>query len=290
MGSINTSRGRISRIIKNIIKLIVIIGIIGLLLYGYARYIEPELLVIKEENIYIENLNLSKPLRLVQCSDLHLGEDYDMEHLKRVVDKMNALDADIIVFTGDLVDDNRTFKEIEDTKALLSLLEAEYGKYAIMGNHDYGWKGPSMYHKIIKDTGFKLLINENVSIKIDQENSINIIGIDDIIFGEPNIQKAMKGVSEKACNILLCHEPDVADEFQGYPIDLQLSGHSHGGQVSFPLIGAPFTNAYGSKYIRGMYQMPHNARMQLYVNVGIGTSQVRYRFGCIPELTVFNLS
>ena len=100
----------------------------------------------------------------------------------------------------------------------------------------------------------------------------------------------MKKVGENDYNILLCHEPDVAEKFQDYPIDLQLSGHSHGGQVSIPFIGAPFTTKYGHKYIRGMYQMPDNPRMQLYVNIGIGTSQKRYRFGCMPELTVFTLN
>ena len=100
----------------------------------------------------------------------------------------------------------------------------------------------------------------------------------------------MAGIKSKDFNIVLCHEPDLADEVAKYPVDLQLSGHSHGGQVRVPFKGAILTPPKGHKYIKGMYEMTDNPRMKLYVNVGIGTSQQRFRFACVPELTVITLN
>ena len=276
--------------IKSVVKVMTICMLLGVCALLYARYIEPELLVVKEIALDAKSLKLSKPLKIVQCSDLHLGPDYDMTHLERVVEKINALAPDLIVFTGDLIDDNSSFQETDETIVILSKLKARLGKYAVIGNHDYGGNGIKRYRKIMQDSGFKLLINERAQIVLENNQILNLIGLDDAIFGDVNVPQTMQHITKQSYNIVLCHEPDLADEVAVYPVDLQLSGHSHGGQVRVPFKGAILTPPKGKKYTKGLYDIEGNARMKLYVNVGIGTSQMRIRFGCLPELTVINLN
>lgn len=276
--------------IKGVIKLMIFGVLIGVGALVYARYVEPELLMIKEIDISAKNIALKTPIRIVQCSDLHLGPDYNMPHLERLVKKVNDIKPDLIVFTGDLIDDNKTFNEKEETIRILNQLEAKLGKYAVIGNHDYGGNGIKRYKQIMKAAHFNLLINAHDVIQVEENKKINIIGIDNVTFGQVDLEKAMANISKSDYNIVLCHEPDIADEIAKYPIDLQLSGHSHGGQVRIPLKGAILTPPKGKKYVKGLYDISENPRMKIYVNVGIGTSQMRFRFGCIPELTVINLN
>lgn len=276
--------------IEGVVKFMIFCILAGICVLVYARYIEPELLVTNEINIAAKALNLGVPLKIVQCSDIHLGPDYNMAHLERLVKKINEAKPDILVFTGDLVDNNKTFKDKEETIRMLTKVQARYGKYAVAGNHDYGSNGIKHYKEIMKAANFQLLMNECKSITLENGKVINIIGIDDAIFGKVDLEAAMSKASGATYNIVLCHEPDLADEIARYPIDLQLSGHSHGGQVRLPLKGAILTPPKGSKYVKGLYAISENPRMKLYVNTGIGTSQMCFRLGNIPELTVINLN
>lgn len=276
--------------VKSVVELMTFCIMVGACIFMYARYIEPELLVVKEVALKAQSLQLNEPLKIVQCSDLHLGPDYDMAHLERLVEKINTLEPDFIIFTGDLIDDNTSFTDTDETIAILNKLSANLGKYAVIGNHDYGGNGIKRYKKIMQNTGFDLLINESKQVILKNNKVLNIIGLDDVRFGKVNIPQAMNNINQEDYNIVLCHEPDIADEVATYPIDLQLSGHSHGGQVRVPFKGAILTPPKGKKYIKGMYNIAGNSRMKLYVNVGIGTSQQRFRFACLPELTVINLN
>lgn len=290
MGAIKVIIKQIGLIVTSVVKLMTFCIVLGMCIYVYARYIEPELLTIKEVTLTAPSLQLGKPLKIVQCSDLHVGPNYDMGHLERLVGSVNALQPDIIVFTGDLIDDNTSFKDNDKTIEILGKLKASLGKYAVAGNHDYGGNGFKRYRKIMEETGFNLLINEKKQIALENGKVINIIGLDDAVFGKVNLPQAMNKVSPSEYNIVLCHEPDVADEVAAYSVDLQLSGHSHGGQVRVPFKGAILTPPKGHKYVKGMYTIENNPRMHLYVNVGIGTSQQRFRFACLPELTVITLN
>lgn len=280
--------GVLGKFIRGVMSIFITLIVIGVCLFTYARYIEPELLVVKTRNIKTDAVKLGdKAIKIVQLSDLHLGEDYTTDNLRKVVNKVNELEPDIIVYTGDLIDDNKTFKDTNETVEVLATLQAPLGKYAVYGNHDYGANGHKKYKFIMNESGFKLLINESSNIKLESGEVIQIIGIDDLIFGKANVEKAFEEIGENQLNIVLVHEPDIADLVAQYPIDLQLSGHSHGGQVRFPFIGAPYTPRYSEKYIKGMYSFETNKRMKLYVNVGIGTSQARFRFLNMPEITLF---
>lgn len=283
------------KLVKLVIKLIrwvlsfcITLGLIVIGVYIYARYIEPELLTVKHQVLTTSHLEASKkPLKVVQFSDVHLGLGFTTDHLNKVVERINELEPDLIIFTGDLIDDNKEFTQTEAAAAVLKKLKATYGKYAVYGNHDHGGNGTKRYAKILAAADFNLLVNASDVITLKSGQRIRLIGIDDKLLGKVDIEQAMAGIKVSDYNIFISHAPDVADEVLSYPIDLQLSGHSHGGQVRLPVIGAPFTPPYGTKYVKGKYTFAQNQRMILYVNSGIGTSQMRYRLGNVPEITCF---
>lgn len=113
-----------------------------------------------------------------------------------------------------------------------------------------------------------------------------LAGVDDVYEGAPDLKKTLSNIPDEDCVILLCHEPDYADTVREYSVDLQLSGHSHGGQIRLPLIGPPYLPELGRKYPIGMYNFGH---LTLYTNVGIGTIRIPARWNCPPEITLFTL-
>lgn len=277
--------------IKWVVQTLIFLGLLGACLFIYARYIEPELLIVHHEVIGSDSLGKeAEPLKIVQFSDTHVSEDYTPHNLRKAVEKINKNSPDIIVFTGDLIDNNKDYEDTEVLIKELKGLKAKICKIAVYGNHDHGGNGTRRYKTIMESAGFILLNNASYIIDRGDGYTINIMGIDDLLLGKPDIKKAVEGINDTHYNIFISHAPDIADKLKTYPIDLQLSGHSHGGQVAIPFIGAPFTPPYAQKYIKGMYEIEGSKRMKLYVNPGLGTSQLRYRFLNIPEITVFELN
>ena len=276
-----------AKLMKGIFNLILTIILIGVCIYIDARYIEPKLIWAKEETIITEKISVNTQLKVVLFNDVHLGPYYTLGDFKKVINKINEQQPDVIIFAGDLVEDNKTFLEEEGATALLGELKAKYGKYAVYGNHDHGGNGTKRYARMMKNSGFTLLKDENQAIVLESGEQVTIIGVDDIVLGKPQFAKAFEKVNEQNFNLFISHAPDVVEYVKDYPIDLQVSGHSHGGQVRLPFIGAPFTVPFGEKYVKGFYQPEEKEGMQLYVNSGIGTSKLPYRFLNLPEITVF---
>lgn len=257
--------------------------------YYYSREIEPKLLDVNHHKI----INPSIPagfnqFKIVQFSDTHLGFQYTAKQLKKLVKKINAFNPDIIFFTGDLMDAPNQYHEENIIIPLLKELHAPFGKFAIYGNHDHGGYGTDIYKSIIEESGFKLLLNSHQQIKLIDGSSIYIIGIDDAMLGKPDIETAIEGVPDESYKILLSHAPDCADEAKNYNIQFQLSGHSHGGQVKFPFAGALIKPPFAENYNEGFYTIG-STPLTLYVNRGLGTTRLPFRFLCKPELTVFTL-
>lgn len=263
------------------------LGIVGSIsLSGaYSRWIEPYF--IETTNIDISLPNLPKSFhgfRICHFSDLHLGFFLKVDDLPSLIKLIQSNNPDCICFTGDLFD--KDLSDISKTAKYLSQLDVPFGKYAVLGNHD-NWGNRKSVQRVWRKANFTILDNKYDHLNI-QTDSIYIAGVDDPWVGKPDIQKAIKGIPEDACTILLAHEPDFADEFSQYPIDLQLSGHSHGGQVRIPLIGSLYTPPHSSKYPNGLYQV-QNTRLQVYTTRGIGMTRLPIRFNCRPELTMITL-
>jgi len=274
--------------VKKNLKIFGIMVILALILYSYARIVEPNLLTVKYENIYSPYVYDKDSLKIVQFSDTHISKYYDAEHLKKAVDKINAEKPDIVVFTGDLIErynkyDNKD--KIYEIWEALNEINAPLGKYAVYGNHDYGGGAERAFREIMEKGGFQILQNEKANIS---SYPVNIIGMDDSIFGTLDKETIISFLDEGTYNIILSHEPDVADLFLEYAADLFLTGHSHGGQVNLPVIS--YTPPLAQKYIRGMYDLNNYRQTKVYVNVGLGTSTLPLRFMAIPELTVITIN
>ncbi|MGM8214303.1 metallophosphoesterase [Bacillaceae bacterium W0354] len=258
--------------------------------YYYAHEIEPKWLNIVRNNIQSHRIPKSfDQFKILQLSDLHYGFHYGEKELDKLIKTIQKLSFDLIVFTGDLTDDPSIVsqQQFETIINQFSSLEASHGKYWIYGNHDHGGYGTTKIYNVMERCGFKLLRNETIHIKKEDE-VITLSGLDDIILGQPNLELLIGKENKDLFNILLCHEPDFADEAKDYPFDIQLSGHSHGGQIQIPFIGYIVTPPLGKKYVEGNHQLGSRP-MNLFVSRGIGTTRLPFRFFCRPEINLYTL-
>ncbi|MDR7076470.1 putative MPP superfamily phosphohydrolase [Neobacillus niacini] len=258
--------------------------------YFYSNRIEPSLLEINKLDIKHSLIPSSfNGVKIVQFSDTHLGFHYNVNQLKNLVKKINQIQPDLIFFTGDLLDEPNKYDEINKIPPILQQLKAPMGKYCIYGNHDHGGYGSEIYRNLMEISNFTVLLNESHLIKQKDGRYISLLGIDDHMLGKPDLAQAMKQVPESSFKLLLSHAPDVADEASTYQIHWQLSGHSHGGQVKIPFIGALVIPPYAQNYPEGYYSIGETNPLSLYVNRGIGTTRLPFRFMAKPELTVYTL-
>lgn len=256
-------------------------------LYNYARYIEPRRLEVKKKAFFHPKLSQALDgLKLVQFSDTHLNDHFQIEHLKKVVNKVNEFEPDLIVFTGDLIDEPNRYPYLEQIPPVLKRLRASLGKFAVYGNHDHGGYGTDLYEEILLQADFHLLKNERKEIELLDGSRIVLAGLDDYILGKPDFGKIFRESDKNDFTILLVHEPDAVLQAKEYHFDLQLSGHSHGGQVKIPFCGAVYTPPYAKRFTEGFYKI---GQTSLYVNRGLGTTRLPFRFLSVPEITLFTL-
>ncbi|WP_462409093.1 metallophosphoesterase [Neobacillus sp. Marseille-QA0830] len=258
--------------------------------FFYANRIEPSLLK-------IQNLQMNHPLipksfdgvKIVQFSDTHLGFQYTLQQFDKLVEKINQLKPDLIFFTGDLMDEPNKFTQLNELIPILKRLTAPLGKYCIFGNHDHGGYGSELYRNIMEASNFTVLLNQSRQIRLSDGSSICLLGIDDAMLGHPDFSQTLKNTPNRQFKLLLSHAPDLADTAAHYRIHWQISGHSHGGQVKLPFTGALVTPPFGQTYPEGLYLIGTGHRLHLYVNRGIGTTRLPFRFMAMPELTVYTM-
>ncbi|WP_186577631.1 metallophosphoesterase [Aquibacillus kalidii] len=257
--------------------------------YYYAREIEPGMLTIKEADITSHRIPISfDNFKIVQFSDTHIGFHYTLDQFEELVNTINKHNPDCVVFTGDLVDRPDQFKWDNRIIKSLSNINAPYGKYWIYGNHDHGGYGTDIIKEVMDKSDFVMLKNANTKIDNGLDRFV-IAGLDDVMLGAPNLDHALEGSNPELFTLLLCHEPDYAEVVQQFPVDVQLSGHSHGGQVQIPFFGYIYTPTLAESYVEGKYSVGLHP-LQLYVSRGIGTTRLPYRFLCKPELNIYRLA
>ena len=222
--------------------------------------------------------------RLIQISDIHFGTFINRKRLELVVEKVNNLDPDLIVFTGDLVSDSPD-RYSQILIECLSELRPEYSVLAVRGNHDH-WTDAEAIANILEDSGFIHLENSVYSLT-KGDDTLHFAGLDCYFERRDRLDQVLARIPESGAAILLVHEPDFAVvSAPSERFDLQLSGHSHGGQVVFPGIGPLFLPKFAKKYPLGLYRI--NGMLQ-YTNRGIGTSHLRLRINCPAEVSLFTL-
>ncbi len=232
--------------------------------------------------------------RIAQLSDLHYDDYFSVVPLRKAIDIVNRLEPDLVVLTGDFVTSPLQHSgraramaaaaAIEPCAQWLSRLRAASGVLAVLGNHDVD---TDAVHIIEVLQSHSTLVLRNRSLTIEREGKrLWVTGVDDVLAGKPDIKLALGGIPPSEPVILLAHEPDFADFAARYPVDLQLSGHSHGGQIRLPLVGAPYLPKLGRRYPWGLRRIDS---LVLYTNVGVGTIRVPMRLNCPPEVTLFTL-
>jgi len=242
---------------------------------------------IETNNIYLHPTTPGKEqIKIVQISDLHIQSvNYQ---LTQMVKKVNLLQPDLIVITGDALDKVKNHGALDE---LLQLMDKSIPKVAILGNWEY-WAGISYQQltAIYKKHQVHLLVNQHMTFKL-QNKTVVVTGIDDYLGGKPNFEKAINGIPLHDYHIVLNHCPIYSNyiakkQRQTGKVDLILSGHTHGGQVN--LFGYVPYKPWGSgQYLKGMYEQDHT---KIYVSKGIGTTFLPIRFGARAEIAVFHLS
>jgi predicted MPP superfamily phosphohydrolase len=199
------------------------------------------------------------------------------------------LKPDLVALLGDFVTESLFGKSAGATKAepcaqVLGQLQSTIGSFAVLGNHDYA-TDPEFVADALQSHG--ILPLRNASQVIEREGSrLWLLGVNDAMAGAADLQQALDRVPQRETKILLAHEPDFADQASQYGIDVQLSGHSHGGQIRMPGLHPFWLPPMAKKYYRGYYRV---GQLQLYTNRGIGTVAVPFRFCAPPEVTLVTL-
>jgi predicted MPP superfamily phosphohydrolase len=255
-----------------------------------ALRLEPEWVDVVDVELTLPHLAASfAGFRIVQISDIHFGGWMNRERLAHVIDMVKDLKPDLVVMTGDHVDGDEWTAELEasmgDYVAEMSRLTAEYPVMGILGNHDY-WTDAAKVREMLAQCNMIELKNDAYYFERDGER-LHIAGVDDIWEGQDRLDEVLAKVPESSAAILLAHEPDYADtSAKTGRFGLQLSGHTHGGQVVVPFHGAVLKPYLGLNYPSGMYKV---GDMWQYTNRGVGMVGHDIRFNCRPEITVFNL-
>lgn len=255
--------------------------------YGY--FVEPHWVAVVRRDLPIDRLPDSLVgCTLVQISDLHVGPVVDDDYMKSALKRVSELDADILCFTGDFVTYRNGGEIDQAARVLESLKPARIATLGIFGNHDYGphWSDPRIAEKLsrrVTDLGMEILRNESKDVR-----GLQVVGLDDYWGPGYDPKRVMPTIDHEAAAIVLCHNPDVADEpvwsdYQGWI----LAGHTHGGQCKPPFFRPPLLPVSNTRYSAGEIDLADGRK--LYINHGLGYLK-RIRINVRPEITVFRLT
>ncbi|MGF1677029.1 MAG: metallophosphoesterase [Rivularia sp. (in: cyanobacteria)] len=271
-----------TKFIKFIIKFIFITSIWILL---YAHLIEPNWIDVNYVQLKLPNLASEfNGYRIVQISDIHVDKQTKKRRLNHIFRLVNQQKPDLIAITGDFVT-RRQAKFIPKLKATLGQLSASHQTVAVLGNHDY-WADAKQISEVLAQTDILNLANKVYTVKRDHA-MLHIAGVDDVWVGKDRLDLVLEQLPQAGAAILLAHEPDFADtSAMTNRFDLQLSGHSHAGQIRVPFLEPPLLPALGQKYYEGLYKV---GEMFQYTNRGVGMTGLHLRFSSRPEITVFIL-
>ena len=251
---------------------------------AYARLVGPYNYYVAARDVFIRDLpEAFENFRITQITDVHHSRMVGLEEVGRVVDLAQSTRPDLIALTGDYTTTYRRY--IEPCAEALGRLSAPEGVWAVLGNHDH-YTDRELTTRALERNHIPVLNNANTRL-IRGTDSLQLAGIDDWSWAGTNWSRAFYGIDGNRPTVLLSHQPNVIDLAETQGVSLILSGHTHGGQIKFPFIGAPARFATKDlKYAHGLFR---RGETQLYVCSGTGVIGLPVRIGVKPEIAVLRL-
>lgn len=271
------------------IKLLMFIIIIACSLYFYAKYIGIKGLIVKEYRINSEILsNNFNGIKIVHFGDILYNSTFDLDDFKNLVNKINKLNPDIVVFTGDLILNNKINSNDKDKIIeYLTNINARIGKYTIKGENDYSY---SEYEYIMNKSDFILLSNSYEEIYYKTSDPIYIVGLPSSSKEQVNLEESFKFYNEEDRKYIIClaHDGETISylDNSNYEVDLILGGHSLNGSIDVPYYGALLLDDLSKKYYSEYYE---KGITNIYITSGLGTRKYRYRFNNRPSFNLYRL-
>lgn len=272
---------------KKILKIFITLLILIILLLLYSRFIGTIGLITKEYTIKDNNINNDfDGIKIVHFSDLHYKRIITKDRIDKIINEINLINPDIVIFTGDLIDQDSDIGEDDITylKEVLSKINAKYGKYSVIGNHDYSID-IEILRSIYKESNFNLLENNYDIIYGKNNNKLYIGGISTGAFSDIVLTKM--NYNEECYKIIILHEPDYTDEIISLNPNLILGGHSHNGQVNIPYLKKYFVPTGSKKYYDEHYLINNT---NLYISSGIGVSRYNFRLFDHPSINFYRIN
>jgi uncharacterized protein len=252
---------------------------------AYTGLVEHRIVRTNHYRIPVQNLPTAfEGFRIVHLTDIHYGLLVSENFVRHVVRRANEAGGDIIVCTGDYVHKRNTDEELNVVWPLLSELKAPLGVYAVLGNHDH-WASTKRSIYWLEQTGFNLRCICNRLEKGGEY--LWLAGAGDYTEDHVCLDNIVGDIPEEDCRIVLSHNPDTADSHYTSRVDLMISGHTHGGQVVLPFIGAPVLPVVNKTYSSGLKQSPKGE--SVFISRGLGWAIAPVRFNCLPEIAVLEL-
>jgi predicted MPP superfamily phosphohydrolase len=275
-----------ARVIRNLFALLALCSFVGGLIVAWrARFVAPYRAQVAHVVVQLprKHGNLAG-LTIVFVTDTHVGPYFAASDLEPVIERLEHIQPDIVLFGGDAICESPRF--LKHTTPVLARMAktARYGAWGVLGNHDIANTRERVV-PALESAGIAVLENQAICVETDR-GPLWIVGIADALLGKPDLNRAFGAVPAEAAAICLWHEPDLAGEAAPYGAFLQLSGHTHGGQVRLPGIGPIATPTLGKRFVQGRYAI---GDMELYVSPGLGVYRPPVRLNCPPELTVIRL-
>ena len=256
----------------------------------YSTLLEPRFFKVETVRLNLDRLpKVFSGLRIAQISDIHMGGWMNRERFQRVADLVGVQEPDLLLITGDFLLGHHFTEEawgfLEDLANVLTPLAKSIPSFAVLGNNDYRMK-PGEVRRMLAASGVKDLTNTVVTLTREGQR-LHLCGVDDVWYGDVRLDLVTAQLNDDNAAILLAHEPDFADTSAATgKFDLQISGHTHGGQIVIPFRGPPLLPHLGRKYPSGLYKV---GDMFQYTNRGVGMHALAVRFNCPPEITIFEL-
>jgi len=262
-------------------------GLLGAagLVASYPFFIERYLILTSHYLIPVPNLPPAfSGLRIVHLTDLHYGPLVPLALIRHVIRRANDLKPDLIVCTGDYIHERKTTTQIDAVWPLLGGLTAPAGVFSVLGNHDH-WADTARSLQWLRATGQDLRHQAKV---IEKEGArLWFAGAGDLWEDHRNLDEILCNIPDADCRIVLAHNPDTADTGFSRRADLMICGHTHGGQVVIPFVGAPVLPVRNKTYTSGLKTSPRGA--PVFISKGIGWAIYPVRFNCPPEIAVLEL-